>query len=61
MNWQQPKKLALALRDAGLDTDDIARRLDPTVESMPALFEVAEAKLSAVRCQLFDYTNQPTV
>jgi hypothetical protein len=53
--------LALALRDAGLDTDDIARRLDLTVESMPALFEIAEAKLSAVRRHVLDDTNQPTV
>jgi len=53
--------VALALRDAGLDTDDIARRLDLAVESMPALFEIAEAKLSAVRRQVLDDTNQPTV
>jgi hypothetical protein len=41
--------VALALRDAGLDSDDIARRLDLSVESMPALFEIADAKLSALR------------
>ncbi len=41
--------VALALRDAGLESDDIARRLDLSVESMPALFEIADAKLSALR------------
>jgi hypothetical protein len=41
--------LALALRDAGLDAQDIARRLGVAVESMPALFQIAEAKLTALR------------
>jgi hypothetical protein len=41
--------VALALRDAGLDSDDIARRLDLAPEGMPTLFEIAEAKLAAIQ------------
>jgi hypothetical protein len=41
--------VALALRDAGLDLDEIAVRLELPAESMPALLEIAEAKLSSLR------------
>ena len=41
--------LALALRDAGIAADDIADRLEVPRESMPALLEIAEAKLDAAR------------
>jgi len=37
--------VALALRDAGLTMDEIASRLELPRESMPALVEIAEAKL----------------
>jgi hypothetical protein len=50
--------VALALRDAGLDADDIAHRLDLSIESMPALFEIAEAKLSAIRFAVGDEAAQ---
>jgi hypothetical protein len=46
--------VAVVLRDVGLDPDAIARRLDLSVESMPALFEIADAKLAALREQLDD-------
>ena len=43
--------VVLALRDAGLATDEIARRLDLSADSMPMLIEIAEAKLSTLRCE----------
>ena len=52
--------VALALRDAGLDAEDIARRLDLSVESMPALFEIAEAKLSTARRTAVDGPGEGT-
>ena len=52
--------VALALRDAGLDAADIARRLDLAVESMPALFEIAEAKLNAVRKETAGGGDRPS-
>lgn len=39
----------------------IARRLDRSIESMSAAFEIAEAKRSAVRHQIGDDTRQRTV
>ena len=40
--------VALALRDAGLTLNEIASRLELPPESMPALVEIAEAKLSSL-------------
>ena len=43
--------VALALRDAGLGTDEIAARMELPPQSMPALLELAEAKLSSLRSE----------
>jgi hypothetical protein len=52
--------VALALRDAGLTMDEIASRLELPRESMPALVEIAEAKLlslTAVPPEAIDLSN----
>ena len=41
--------LALALRDAGMSEAAIAARLGQSVQAMPALLRIAEAKEAALR------------
>ena len=43
--------VALALREVGVGPAEIAQRLGLAVDAMPALFEVADAKLAALRGQ----------
>ena len=50
--------VALALRDAGLPTDEIAARLGLPEESMPTLLAIADAKLSSLRPT--EQTERPT-
>jgi hypothetical protein len=40
--------VALALNDVGVSSDEIARRLGLPADAMPALFEIAAAKLAAL-------------
>ncbi|MFC9839690.1 hypothetical protein ACFVKB_38795 [Rhodococcus sp. NPDC127530] len=57
----QPYSLALRLRDAGVDDDQMCTYLDIEAEALAPLLQLAEAKLAAATNPLPEASGQATV